>query len=952
MSRAALGRDRERDHLLTRLAMTRNGEGSVVLVEGEGGTGKSTLVAALLDAARSADLHVLHGRSWELSSSVPYESLVAAVSRHLRSRDAANVARLTSGLPSLGALIEWLDLQPPATAPEAFKVRAQDAFATLVARIGADQPVVLALDDLHWADQASLEVLQYLCLDLPDTPLLLVATTRPDEAERRPELRQLLSTLRRAPWTSTLRLGRLDRPAIDEIVADHLGGNVTPRVYETIATRSGGTPLLIHELLADLVESGVIVQQGEVWQMRDDEVPLARSATDLIRSRLDRVEAHDRAVLEALAVVNGPTDPRVVASLLGWEVDAVEASLDRLRTIRLAIEIDHGRSRQSESSWTVEHPVIAEVVEAELVDAARRRLHRRLLDVDAEAPLGRRARHALLAGEPSDRHATIALLADAGSEALARATPAAAIEPLHGGLSLLRKGDDAAVRHRIERDLGTAYLRQLEVGRALVHLRAAWDRAERDGDVSACVELLHPLDNAEFRAGNGGVNSSALERLRAASAARKAWDLLLELGWVHLSHAGREQSLTELDNARAALALIPREVTSARYDALCELLAVYRELGTVRDSAGERVEHFLVTADRWAAYPDVAHRNVLLAFDAATLSGDPGLIERCQALHRRIEQETGEPPTWRVPMIEGFRSIAEGRLDERPADLRLYGAAPRSAGLAVLMNALSVRYTEGPAAALAVFDAADDSEQASTRDRTARLYRVYGRLLLSSGPPPVSAAATGAHAEVGGDKVLAPVAGYLFGDAAALARGLAGDATALGGAIAELDAAGAGRWLPSAWACLLRARHGTSAAVQVTELVRAAEILDGLDRRLEAAERVIDAAEIDLEQCGHERLTSALDTARKSGAGWLVTRAARLTPCAMASGAVRGADGPLTARELDVAGLVAEGLTNREIGGQLYISIRTVTSHLDHIYTKLGLSSRDALTDWYRSSHA
>jgi DNA-binding CsgD family transcriptional regulator len=949
---ATLGRDHERDHLLTRLAMTRAGEGSVVLVEGEGGTGKSTLVAALLDAARSAGVHVLHGRSWELSSSVPYESLVAAVSRHLRSRDPADVARLTSGLPSLGALIEWLDLRPPVSAPEAFKVRAQDAFATLIARIGADDPVVLALDDLHWADQASLEVLQYLCLDLPDTPLLLVATTRPDEAERRPEIRQLLATLRRSNWTSTLTLGRLERPAIDEVVADHLGGNITPRVYETIAARSGGTPLLVLELLDDLVEGGVIVQHGDVWQMRSDDVPLARSATDLIRSRLDRVEAHDRAVLEALAVVNGPTDPRVVASLLGWDVDAVEASLDRLCAIRLAVEVDQDRPLHSDSRWTVEHPVIAEVVEAELVDAARRRLHRRLLEVDTEAPLGRRARHALLAGEPSDRQATIALLADAGSTALALATPAAAIEPLEGALSLLREDDDAGVRHRIERDLGTAYLRQLEYGQALVHLRAAWDRAERDGDVSACVDLLHPLDNAEFRAGNGGVNSAALERLRSASAERMAWDLLVDLSWVHLSHAGREQSVTELANAEAALAMIPPEVTPERYDALRDLLAVYRELGTVRDSAGDRVERFLAAADRWAAYPDVSHRNVLLAFDAAILSGDPRLIARCEALHRRIEQESGEPPTWRAPMIEGFRSIAAGRLDERPPDLRLYSAAQRSAGLAVLMQALAVRYTDGPAAAMSVLDATDDSASPVEGDRTARLHRAFGRLLLSIGTPAEAEAAAAATREAGGDHMLAPVAGYVFGDASALARGLVGSESARDAAIAELDTVGAGRWLPSAWACLLRARRATSPAVQVAELLSAADVLEGLERHLEAAERVIDAAEIALEQCGRERLTAALDTARSSGAQWLVTRATRLLPADATSGAVRSSDGPLTARELDVAELVAEGLTNREIGRQLYISIRTVTSHLDHIYTKLGLSSRGALTEWYRSSHA
>ncbi len=891
---------------------------------------------------------MLHARAWELSSSVPYESLVAAVSRHLRSRSPDEVARLTTGLPTLGSLIEGLDLQPAVGAGEAFKVRAQDAFATLIARIGAEQPVVLALDDLHWADQASIEVLQYLCLDLPDAPLLVVVTTRPDEAERRPELRHLIAGLRRAPWTTVIRLGRLDRSAVDAIVAARLGGDVIPRIYDLVAARSGGTPLLVHELLDDLVERGVIVKDRDVWRMDAEAAPQARSATDLIRARLDRVEPHDRAVLEALAVINAPTDPSIVSGLLGIDAGDVERSLERLRANRLAIETEPDPSGSPAAIWTVEHPVIAEVVEGALVDAARRRLHRRLLEVDMNAPVGRRARHALVAGDPTDRLATIVLLADAGSEALTRATPSAAIDPLRGALALLQPGDDD-LRHRIERDLGVAYLRQLEVDPALGHLRSAWQRAQQAGNAVAGVELLHPLDNAEFRAGNGGVSANALEWLRATAAADEAWDLLVELGWVHLSHAGRDRSPIELDRAAAALECVPESAMPPRGEALREVLHAYVDWSVPDRSAGERVEQFLDAAARWDAFPDVADRCVLLAYDAAMWSGDRALVARCHAIHQRIRELTGEPQTWRAPMAEGLRSVAEGRLDDRPADLRVYGARNRSEVVEALITALATRYVEGPDAALDQLERELDA-MGFERDRTARLYRCFGRMMMAIGTADETRLAREAINEVGDDRRLAAVAGFPFGGAGTIARGLAGDPDQAASAIDELDTVGAGHWLPSAWACVVRARSCSTPADAAVELLRAADILGGLGRCLEQAERTVDAAEADLASVDSARLGAAFEIAREAGAIWLVARIEAIAPVGRARNWARAADGTLTSRELEVAELVAEGLTNREIGARLFISIRTVTSHLDHIYTKLGLSSRDALADWQRSN--
>ena len=266
-------------------------------------------------------------------------------------------------------------------------------------------------------------------------------------------------------------------------------------------------------------------------------------------------------------------------------------------------------------------------------------------------------------------------------------------------MALLEPGDDA-LRHRIERDLGVAHLRQLEVDAALSHLRSAWQRAQEAGDVTRCFELLHSLDNAEFRAGNRGISDASLEWLRSAVAVGQSWELLVELGWVHLIHAGRDRSAIELERSAAALDLVPATAMPRRGHALREVLEAYVDSSVAERSAGERVEQFLDTAARWEEFPDVAHRCVLLAFDVAMLSGDRSLVARCQAIHEQIQELTGEPPTWRLPMVEGLRNLAEGRLDERPADLRLFGARNRSEVVDTLIGAFATRYIEGPAAAL------------------------------------------------------------------------------------------------------------------------------------------------------------------------------------------------------------------------------------------------------------
>ena len=196
--------------------------------------------------------------------------------------------------------------------------------------------------------------------------------------------------------------------------------------------------------------------------MDTERTPLARSATDLIRARLDRVEHHDRAVLEALAVVNAPTDPSIVAALLGIDADDVERSLERLRGHRLAIETERipraalppsGRSnirwspRWSRRRWST--PPAGGCTD----DCSRSIPTLR----SAGAPATRSSPANRPIGSPRSRCSPTPGPRHWHGPHLRR--PSIRCE---GALTLLEPGDDA-LRHRIERDLGIAYLRQLEV---------------------------------------------------------------------------------------------------------------------------------------------------------------------------------------------------------------------------------------------------------------------------------------------------------------------------------------------------------------------------------------------------------------------------------------------------------------------------------------------------------
>ena len=373
--------------------------------------------------------------------------------------------------------------------------------------------------------------------------------------------------------------------------------------------------------------------------------------------------------------------------------------------------------------------------------------------------------------------------------------------------------------------------------------------------MAACVELLHPLDNAEFRAGNGGV-SDDVARVAACDGRCRARRGICS------SSSGGCTSATPVAIGRRSSSIAPPPRSSCvpatamppRGRSAPRGLGGVRRLGrSPNDLPANGWSSSSTLPARWEAFPDVADRCVLLAYDAAMLSGDRSLVARCQAIHQRIQELTGEPPTWRLPMVGGPAQPRRGpprRTAGRPPAVRC--AQPvRGRRHADRRIRDAVRRRARCRARRARTRPCD--LWVSSSDRTARLYGCVrsddggDRDIRRDRPRPCR--------DVRGRCRRAVVGGGRLRRSGVRRRSPAGSpATARRRwrRSTSSSGVGAGRWLPSAWACVVRARLcsvvgrcGSRAAASGRHS-RA-----GSDDASRQAERTVDAAEADL-GCGRQ----------------------------------------------------------------------------------------------------
>jgi predicted ATPase len=524
-----IGRHEEMTALTAMLGQAGAGTPAIALVGGEAGVGKTRMVSELAEHASQAGFLAVTGQCLELGAAgLPLAPLVdglRTLSRTLPPEVLAEV--LGPARPELARLLPELGVQAAGPPPAADIGTAQllELVLGLLERLSARQPVLFVIEDLHWADQSTLDLTVFLVRALRAARIMLVATYRSDELHRRHPLRPLLTGWERVRSVGCIELQRFGRGEVTAQLAAILGADPAPDVTDAIFDRSGGNAYLVEEL------AGVLHGDG-------DPAGLPPFLRDVLLSRVDALSAGAQRLLRTASVAGRAVPDRLLAEVAG----ITEAEL--FATLRELVENHLLRVDSGGQGYAFRHALTRDAVYEDMLPGERIRLH--------EAYGAALARDPGPGGDDAGRSAALAYHWHAALD-LPRALPAAI---------------DAA-RHSMAYAPAEA-LRQLE--RALEIWPRVTDAAERTGVDQAEVSRLA----AEAARGAGAIDrsvlllSDALAQLPAeAGPVRRA--LLLERLAQAQRDAGRAaEAFAALEQA---LALLPADQTSRVHAVVLAALA-------------------------------------------------------------------------------------------------------------------------------------------------------------------------------------------------------------------------------------------------------------------------------------------------------------------------------------------------------------------------------------------
>ena len=302
-----VGRQPEISLLEDALLATLRGDGGVVIVGGEAGMGKTRLVNDLVIRARRRGCVVVSGACSEAELSLAYLPFLEAIGNHLATEDVAALRdRLGSASEELAQLFPQMG-RPGAAGSDAqqAKLRLFESILLLLRDAARSRGLLLILEDLHWADPATRELLDYATRRLRSTNVLILATYRTDEMHRKHALLPTIEGWRRSGQVQLIELKALKPSDVAEIVSSIFEqANVTDEFRDFLHDRSEGNPFVVEEMLRDALDRGDIFHTDSGWDRKAlGEIRIPRTVRDTILHRLERLSRADVTILSAASVI-------------------------------------------------------------------------------------------------------------------------------------------------------------------------------------------------------------------------------------------------------------------------------------------------------------------------------------------------------------------------------------------------------------------------------------------------------------------------------------------------------------------------------------------------------------------------------------------------------------------------------------------------------------------------
>ena len=354
-----VGREKELEELQSLLNAAKEGKGKTVFVSGEAGSGKTRLVTEFLKTVKKSDITVLTG--WCLSNAaVPYfpffEAFNAFFTKHEENAVEAEKIEVKSLLKGLTQTesVERL----PVISPQVWKDQAFLAVSKTLSSISRRKPIILFIDDMHWADSASLALIHYIARCIVSERVLLLASYRSEEltsdAEGHPHpLAETLRTMRREDLFTEIILSSLSRTSVAKMAENMIGGSLQQEFAEKLARESRGNPLFVIESLRMLHERKILLQENNEWRLSIGELGVPNKIKAIILRRLASLKYGQRRVLDAASVIGEEFNAELLSTVLGQDTLEVLEALNVIAqsTSIVCVEeafyrFDHATSRE------------------------------------------------------------------------------------------------------------------------------------------------------------------------------------------------------------------------------------------------------------------------------------------------------------------------------------------------------------------------------------------------------------------------------------------------------------------------------------------------------------------------------------------------------------------------------------------------------------------------------